>query len=232
VLRQHFRGWLIETASPAFEPGTVTFLDFRTSQKNEMRFFYVLPLSARQALVEYVLFNPERCTQAIRAYLEGVLGLRDYRVIGEEAGVNLLTDRPFARRLGRHVMAIGVRGGRVKPSSGYAFTRIQDDSRAIVRSLVGHGHPFHVPDGPRLFRWCDSLMLHVMQHEGGRSAAIYSELFRSNPVERVFRFLDEASTPLENAAVIASLPPRPFLAALLRMLLRRLTPAAGQHDEK
>jgi lycopene beta-cyclase len=219
-LRQHFKGWIIETPGAAFDPDTVTFLDFRTPQRGEMRFFYVLPLSERQALVEFVLLSPDRDDQALRAYIEGVLGRRDYRVVAEEGGLNPLTDQPFPRRAGQRGMTIGVRGGMIKPTSGYAFTRIQRDSAAVVRSLLASGHPFDVPASPPVFRLCDSLMLHVMQHHGAQMRGIFSALFKNNPIQRIFRFLDEATTPAENAALIASVPPRPFLQALWQMKVK------------
>ena len=81
----------------------------------------------------------------MRDYLETVLGIKEYRIVATEGGVNPLTDQPFPRRLGRRIMTIGIPGGRVKPSSGYAFWRIQQDSAAIVRSLLQVEHPFDVP---------------------------------------------------------------------------------------
>jgi lycopene beta-cyclase len=223
LLRQHFKGWLVETPQAAFDPACVTLLDFRTPQKGEMRFFYVLPFSARKALVEFVLFSRDDHDQALRNYVEGVLGLHAYRVIAEESGVNPLTDRPFPRRASERVLNIGVRGGRLKPSSGYAFMRIQQDSAAIVQSLLEHGHPFDIPVTPSFYRLCDALMLHVMQHQGGKMEALFSAMFRNNPVERIFRFLDEAASPRDEAAMIASMPPYPFLQALFQLKVLRQT---------
>jgi lycopene beta-cyclase len=214
-LRQHFQGWVIEAARDAFDPEAVTFMDFRTPQRGELRFFYVLPLSPRRALVEHVTLSHDGCGAALDAYLREVLGISAYQVVGAEGGVSPLTDQPFPRRAGRRVMNIGVRGGRIKPTSGYAFTRIQQDSAAIVRSLARRGHPFDVQASPPLYRLCDSLLLHVLQRRGAQSQEIFNRLFRNNPVERVLRFLDEAASPWDNAALIASLPSGPFLQALV-----------------
>lgn len=216
-LRQHFIGWVIETPGKAFNPQAATFLDFRTPQKNEMRFFYVLPFSERQALVEYVLLSPDDYDQALKDYLESALGIKDYRILAREAGVNPLSDYPFRRRAGRRVMTIGTLGGRVKPSSGYAFTRIQRDSAAIVHSLLQEGHPFNVPGTPGLYRLCDSLMLQVMYHQGGRIKSIFTAMFKNNPIERIFHFLDETASPWENLSMMASLPPWLFLWAWFQL---------------
>jgi lycopene beta-cyclase len=222
-LRQHFQGWLIETPDAAFDPATPTFLDFRTPQNGEMRFFYVLPFGERRALVEYVGQREENFEPVLKDYIERILKIKCYAVAAVEGGSNPLTDRPFPRKAGSHIMTIGTAGGRLKPTSGYAFTRIQKDSAAIVDSLLRHGHPFDVPSGSGLYTLCDALLLHIMQRRGGQIKPIFTAMFRNNPIQRVFRFLDEAATPGENLAMIASMPPWIFLKALFQLkVLRRI----------
>jgi lycopene beta-cyclase len=216
-LPQHFKGWEIETSNEAFDPEAATLLDFRTPQKNAMRFFYVLPFSERRALVEYVTLGPDEYDEALQVYVERVLGIRDYEVVASEGGINPMTDYVFPRRAGKRVMNIGTRGGRVKPSTGYAFLRIQQDSAAIVQSLLATGLPFDVPSDSRRYRLYDALMLEVMQRHGDRIRPIFTALFKNNPIARVFRFLDEEASLKENSLVIASLPPKLFLQAMFRM---------------
>jgi lycopene beta-cyclase len=130
-----------------------------------------------------------------------------------------MTDRPFPRKVGQRVMAVGTRGGLVKPSSGYAFLRIQLDSAAIVRSLSDYGHPFAVRPSPWRYRLFDSIMLQVMFRQGDRMKSIFTSLFQNNPIQRIFRFLDEAAPLPENLQLLASLPSTPFLKALIRLKL-------------
>jgi lycopene beta-cyclase len=108
-------------------------------------------------------------------------------------------------------------GGRVKPSSGYAFERIQQDSAAIVRSLLQVGHPFGIPPDSRFFGLCDSLMLQVMFRHGERLKPIFTAMFQKNSIRRIFRFLDGRTFPLESLALMASMPRRLFLAAWFRV---------------
>jgi len=114
-------------------------------------------------------------------------------------------------------MTIGIQGGRIKPSTGYAFTRMQKDSSAIVRSLLEVGHPFRVPAGPRRYRVFDSVLLEMMTQHGERIESIFTALFKYNPAERIFRFLDEAASLWENCLMIPSLPPQLPLQVLLRL---------------
>jgi lycopene beta-cyclase len=118
-------------------------------------------------------------------------------------------------------MAIGARAGLVKPSTGYGFRRIQQDSAAIVRSLEATGRPWGVPPVPERHRMYDALLLDVLARRGPVVAEIFAALFARNPLGRVLRFLDETTTPAEEAALIATLPPRPFLEAMPRLAMKR-----------
>lgn len=213
-LPQFFTGWEIETPDDTFDPQTATLMDFRMPQRNAMRFFYVLPFSARRALVEYVTTAPDNYDSALRTYIKQSLHIDAFHIMATEGGVNPMSDYVFPRQASAHVMNIGTRGGRLKPSTGYAFQRIQQDSAAIVQSLLNYGHPFTVPADSRRYRWYDTLMLDVMQNHGDQIQSIFAALFQHNPTARILRFLDEVASPLENLALIQTLPPRLFLQAL------------------
>jgi lycopene beta-cyclase len=181
-----------------------------------MQFFYLLPFSKRRALVEYVTQAPDDYARAMRTYITDVLKIENYRVVATEGGVNPMTDFAFSRRVGKHILNIGTRGGRIKPSTGYAFVRIQNDSRAIVRSLVEQSHPFNLPTDSRRYRYFDTLILDVMRRHGDQIKPIFTALFKNNPIERVLGLLDERGSLIENAQLIASLPPNLFLEAILK----------------
>ena len=71
-------------------------------------------------------------------------------------------------------MTIGAKAGRVKPTTGYAFLRIQQDSAAIVHSLLAEGHPFAVPADARGYRLLDSIMLAVMAGHGEQIKPLFT----------------------------------------------------------
>jgi lycopene beta-cyclase len=227
-LNQHFRGWEIETDRPFFNPQLPTLFDFRTPQAGHMRFVYTLPFAENRALIEYTLFSSHLLTSeeydaGLKMYIEGVLKIKQYTINHVEAGVIPMTDHPFPRRLGQRVMSIGTKGGRVKPSTGYAFLRIQRDSAAIVQSLVQHDQPFDLPARRGRFALHDSILLNIMTHYPDDLKPIFTIMFKHNPIHRVFRFLDETATSRDEVRFIASLPPWRFLQALFRLkVLRRI----------
>ena len=225
-LKQHFLGWEIETNEDFFDPAVPVLFDFRSTQESGLRFFYILPYTSRSALVEFTIFSAEILEREeyelrLRAYISETLHIHVYQVNSVETGIIPMTDHPLRRRLGERILAIGTRGGLVKPSSGYAFLRIQQDSTAIVRSLERHGHPMEIPSSPARYRLYDSLLLQVMYRQGLMCKPVFTRLFQRNPIQQVFKFLDESGSFWDDAKLIASLPPAPFLRALFRTRVLR-----------
>jgi lycopene beta-cyclase len=226
-LLQHFVGWEVETSHDVFDPETQEFMDFRGPQHQEARFMYVLPFSKRRALVEYTLFSAEMLPQAeyeeaIRHYLRDTLGVTDFRIEAVEMGAIPMTDHPLRTTAGQHIFNLGTRAGRAKPSTGYAFKRIQAHSARLVAGLAATGHPPRPATADQWqFRLFDTLLLDIMQRQGEQTSRIFTELFRRNPVERIFDFLDERTSWFENFQIMNSVTPWPFLRSIWHVLRGR-----------
>jgi lycopene beta-cyclase len=225
-LLQHFVGWEVETSRDVFNPQTVEFMDFRGEQQREARFMYVLPFSERRALVEYTLFSAEILPKveyeaAMRKYL-GELGITDFRIEAEEVGAIPMTDHPLPPAEGRHIINLGTRAGRAKPSTGYAFKRIHAHSAHLVRALAATGHPPTNLTGDQWqFSFFDTLLLDIMQRQGEHTRNVFTELFTRNTPERLFDFLDERTSSWENLQVLNSVTPGPFLQSIAHVLRGR-----------
>jgi lycopene beta-cyclase len=224
-LLQHFRGWFIRTDEPVFSPDRATLFDFRTPQLGSMRFVYLLPFSPHQGLVEYTLFSdrllePEEYRERLDEYIRSVLGCSSYEIEDEEDGIIPMTDAPFPRAGGKRIMYTGTKGGMVKASTGFAFRRTQKDSMAIVESLEREGHPFHGQQAPGRYATFDSLLLQLLLRRGELAERIFTDLFGNNPIDRLFRFLDEEGTLGENLKLMSTVPWFPFIGAWLKLKLR------------
>jgi lycopene beta-cyclase len=226
-LLQHFVGWEIETDADVFDPSTMEFMDFRGEQQHEARFIYVLPYSAHKALVEYTLFSETMLSKAeyeaaIRDYLANTLGLKTYRITAEEVGAIPMTDHPLPARTGQHVINLGTRGGRAKPSTGYAFKRIQQHSARLVQALATTGHlPADATGDKWQFHLFDTLLLDIMKRRGESTRDIFRQLFERNPVERIFRFLDEQTSWADNLRIMNSVSAGPFMRSIAQVLRGR-----------
>ena len=218
ALWQHFKGWWIRTERPVFSPETATLMDFRTPQLQGGHFIYVLPLNAHEALVEYTVFSSELLPrrfydESLSTYLDSVLNVSEYEIQEEEYGVIPMFGVAKPLRKGSRVIDIGTVGGAVKPTTGYAFLRIQAQSRTLARQLAAGKDPV-LPSNPMRFEFYDGLLLHLLRTRGHEAARIFDALFMRNPVPRILRFLDEQSKLHEEGLLFATLPWGLFLQAL------------------
>ena len=214
-LLQSFHGVEVVLDEPRFDDERATLMDFRTPQEDGFTFGYVLPSSSQRAFVETVrVSRAGHAPPDVESYLREVLGTRSYHVVTEEGGATLLTDAPFGRRTGPRTLTLGLLGGRLKPSTGYAVARILDDVQRVAKSLARFGHPFDLPVEPASYRALDRLMLEVMRDEPREIPRVLFSLFANNPTDRVLRFLDEEASKLERLAIVSSLPKGPFARAL------------------
>ncbi|GIV85076.1 MAG: lycopene cyclase [Candidatus Roseilinea sp.] len=227
-LLQHFLGWVIHTPARAFDPEIATLMDFRVDQASDTRFVYVLPLDAHTALVEYTVFSGELLPRAeyarqLEAYIRGRLHITDYETQHEEFGVIPMTDAPFPEQHGGRVINIGTAGGYTKPSTGYTFQRIQRRTQHIAQALKATGRP-HVATPPlrRRYELFDSALLNVLDKGRERGRRVFTDLFARNPPQRVFRFLDEDTTLMEDVQIMSSVNIPAFIAATADALRRRL----------
>jgi lycopene beta-cyclase len=224
TLVQRFLGWEVELDRPVLDPSSVVLFDFPAGE-GPVRFHYVLPWSPRVALFEVVTFGAPAREEDLARYLERSLPGVGYRILRSEGGQSLLTTAPFLRGEGRAIV-IGVAGGMVRPATGYALTRILDDTAAIVEALAEGKHPLARVRRSPLSRLFDGVFLHLAAHRPERLPAVFRALFARNPVERVLRFLDDRAGLRDLAGIVLAAPRRPFLAALLgwiglRLALRR-----------
>lgn len=220
-LLQHFKGWIIETPVPVFNPEEATLMDFRVDQSLGTTFIYVKPFSATRALVEYTLFTEQLLTPAeyeegLKSYIIDFLGGTAYEIIEEENGIIPMTSFAFPSVEGR-IIYLGTAGGQTKGSSGYTFRFIQKHSARLVESLVKKGNPFiSMPQGPRRFRFYDSTLLYILAHNKVPGDKVFSLLFKKNKPSRVLRFLDNETSLGDELKIISSLPTWPFIKVALK----------------
>jgi lycopene beta-cyclase len=212
ALLQHFRGWFVRTAVDAFDPGVAALMDFRVPQPGGgVAFGYVLPTSAREALVEYTEFTREALDDAgydaaLRHYTGQVLALPPFEVLGVEQGAIPMTDAPFPRRAGRRVFRLGAAGGATRPSTGYTFTAAQRQAAGVAAALASGRDPEPPPAYPARHLAMDAVLLRALDAGRLDGARFLADLFARQPVERVLRFLDGTSRPVEELAVMAGAP--------------------------
>jgi len=221
-LKQHFKGWVIETPENVFATDEVRLFDFRTPQNNLMRFMYILPFAPNKALVEYTLFSEnllavEEYDFALQQYLSEVLKIRNYRIVEEEVGSIPMTTFPFEFQTSPNIFNIGTLGGCSKASTGYTFLNIQKQAQKIVHSLQKNKHPQFNPFTSKRHQLYDAMLLKIIRDKGHLSEKIFTDLFQKNPIERLFKFLEEESSLQEDLKLMNSVPAIPFIQSFFQL---------------
>jgi lycopene beta-cyclase len=226
ALTQRFFGQFIKTEAPCFDPSCCTLMDFQASQELGLHFFYTLPFSPTEALIENTYIQesqtvpvaPEQHCLELGVYLQKTLGHTPYTILREEIGAIPMTTKSFPKRDGR-VFFIGTAGGCTKPSSGYTFLRIQEQCRQIADAAqASRLEDFRERPPAARYRLFDIIFLQAMRDRPDRFPHYFHRLFQSVPPEALAAFLSETSTWRSDARIIRSLPILPFLQAALKSL--------------
>ena len=219
-LIQHFKGWVIETKQAVFDPNSFVMMDFRIKKGSATSFTYVLPISSTSAMVEFTLFDQELLAssdydQYLKKYISEVLKIKDFKIIHEEIGTIPMTCFPFHQASEKRILKIGTAGSWVKPSSGYAFKNIERLAKQVVDNIK-HNRPPDTNLLSKQFRFYDTLYLDVLATENELGESIFTDMYSNNPIQQIFKFLDEETSLLENIRIFYSFRFAPFLKALWR----------------
>lgn len=227
-LLQHFKGYVIQTEKPRFNPLLPVLMNFNIEQKGDCRFIYILPFDERTALVEYTLFsekllNKEEYDSELKKYIAEQLQLAEYEVIEEEFGIIPMSDVTAQEFPGEHVIRIGTAGGYTNAATGYTFQNTQRKLKRLVESLEKTGSPKTKENWFNgRFRFYASVLLNVLEQKRHPAADIFARLYRKNPPARVFSFLDGDTNLWEELKLMNTVPEVKFLAAVGAVIARKI----------
>jgi lycopene beta-cyclase len=217
-LLQSFTGYYVRTASPTFDKKTFEIMNFEVDQGGATQFVYTLPFSDQEALIELTRFGertlePDYAAKMLDAFIRQNCG--PYERIGVETGCIPMSSASLQTGEHPRVVALGTRGGQVKPSTGYAFKNMYAHAEAIAASLQRESAPANsFPKRKARFALYDRLLLQILSRSPALGKPIFQQLFRARSAAQVLRFLDEKTSLREDAAIFARLPWTPFLSAL------------------
>jgi lycopene beta-cyclase len=226
MLLQHFKGYIIETKEPRFNPEKATLMDFRMPQTHGATFVYALPFSPTKAFIEYTLFTETLLTDseydaALLDYIKNYLKIDEFDIIGTEFGVIPMTDYLFPSRNGR-IINIGTAGGFTKASSGYTFKNIQKSTAKIVKHLLkGHSPTNLKLRAPWRFEKYDATLLHILVHKKLTCKEIFERMFTTTSAKNILAFLDNETTIWEEIRMFSKLQISVFLLATIKEFLKK-----------
>jgi lycopene beta-cyclase len=120
-------------------------------------------------------------------------------------------------KIKNRIIPWGTAAGAIRPSSGYAFSRIERASEAMTQYWSQHRSPDPaITHESKLLAWMDRVFLRAMTRHPEGVPAYFTRLFDRVPPDALIRFLESEPRPADILQVMCALPPAPFIAAALR----------------
>ncbi len=231
TLWQSFYGKEIECSSATFDPLSLDLMDFLEPDPRHVPFVYVLPVTATRALVEVTVFGALPLAPSdLSAQLDAAISKRvrgvSYTTLRSEHGILPMGLTGAPEPVHHSYARVGVMAGSARPSTGYAFQRIQRWADECAKALAASGQPIGHRRDPAPLHLMDQIFLDVLRAEPRRGADIFFSLFSRADPARIIRFLSGKAGVADSLAVMAAMPVKPFATAALAMT-QRLGSARG-----
>jgi lycopene beta-cyclase len=232
-LVQQFVGWEVQTERDIFNTEAVQLMAFEPNA-NGVHFFYVLPYSARCALVESTWISPAAWQPdfetELRQYLIDIAGPDGYAVSYREHGVLALQGAQGTQGISFNQTAplgLGRGGGTLRAATGYAFidtvTHADHLAKSLLEALRTGTQKNWLPVAfhrNAVDSWMDDVFLSVLEQDWPRAPGYFMQLFGSVGPDDTVAFLTGRSTWVQRLRIMRALPVTPFArAAMLRHVL-------------
>jgi lycopene beta-cyclase len=225
-LWQSFFGQVLRVDQDQFDPSCVELMQFDQDTEFGVSFTYLLPLDARCALIETTVFYKQPVNEAaLRARLarkvNALLDGQGFNVLRQEYAVLPMgvVQKPKTSMLG--LVQVGLTAGAARPSSGYAFQRIQRWAASCAATILTGKPAVAHTDDSWIARSMDSLFLRVLRESPEQGPAIFMSMFRVMDIARIVRFMNDQANLFDRFALIKSMPLAVFLKQLPFALLGR-----------
>jgi lycopene beta-cyclase len=225
-LHQTFLGWEVEFTADVFDEQKATLMDFRTDQTDGVNFIYVLPYAKNRALIESTSFSTKpldsaKHTLALEKYIAGNY-TGNYEIKATESGQLPMTSAKFPVKTGGKLFNIGIAGGNARPSSGYAFHRIQRQTSEIAKAIVNREN---IPQtfAASKYNFFDDVFLNLIAQNPNSAKDAFMRLFGKVSPDTLIKFLTDESSITDDLAIISALPKVLFGKLGLQSILRKLT---------
>lgn len=219
ILWQVFIGYEIEADHPIFNSDEATLMDFIEDPSYPVSFMYELPTSQSKALLEYTVFSrtcmtPETLLPLLEKSISSRLGGLDFRILRTEKGVIPMGLIDQSQIETRSWLKAGLMAGAARPSTGYAFLRIQRWARVSAEEIISKNKSIKLHKDPLITSIMDRMFLKVLSLTPQHASRLFFDLFRNTPTASLIRFLNDEGRFLDHVLVIKSLPKISFIRKL------------------
>jgi lycopene beta-cyclase len=145
-----------------------------------------------------------------------------HRVVREECGVLPMGNKRILAHQDPSYVFAGLYAGGARPSSGYAFQRIQAWAQACAVSLVEQNRLQPFAKDKWLQRHMDDLFLYVIKSQPKMASSLFKALFKHCPHPALVKFMSDQASLYDAFCVMKSLPTFLFIQSVPRYLLHKL----------
>ena len=216
-LWQHFCGVEIETEKDFFDEQIFNLMDFECDQRNEVHFFYTLPFTKKNALIETTWISNlsnetiKDYNNQIDQYLKNNLNVKNYKINFKEEGSIPLFRIKNLKKLNE--IYIGSAGDMTRLSTGYTFLNIQEHSKYIAENIenISNAELFKIK---KKYDFLDNIFLKVLRNNSSDMGEIFFKMFNSSP-KTAINFLSNKSNFFEDLEIILKMPKWKFFKEII-----------------
>ncbi|MEN9966075.1 MAG: hypothetical protein RL416_232 [Pseudomonadota bacterium] len=227
LLWQSFVGYEIQTQSNCFSPQQMVLMDFDETFEEGLAFIYILPTEANRALIEYTVFSEKMVTKdqlitRLKKSIHKNIDESQYDVLRIEHGALPMGNKLAMKSKDSSYLFAGLFAGAARPSSGYAFQRIQSWAKSCAESIASNNTLCAMPNDRWLQSFMDGLFLNVIKRNPTKAASLFEHLFKKCELKSVVKFMSDKASFNESLQIIFALPPAPFIKALPHFLFQKI----------
>jgi len=220
MLKQVFFGFEVSLKSPhRFDDVARVMENMRVDNEGFM-FDYVLPLDGHRLLVEFTRFAAKSLpAESLRSdaleSLRRVCGDALFKIIREEFGVIPMGLSGSAVPIDPRWIHTGLGAGAARPSTGYAFKRIQRWAEICAGGILKEGKGQGFPPDRALLMWMDKVFLRTIASNPALAPQLFMSLASKVSPDRLLRFLTDRPGIQDLLAVMLALPKLPLIRCAL-----------------
>lgn len=204
---QQFLGYFIKCSND-FHQTSVRWMDFSIEQPGFPAFIYILPFGGNHLLVEYTVFTPSLLEktwfeQRLNDYIKQKMQILNFEIKADEFADIPMFSGKWKNPWPDIVTNIGIAGGGIKSSTGFAFSFIQKQTDDMIDHLNERKNVkeniFH-----SRFQLYDRMLLKLFSKDGNCAPAFFKKLFEKNDFENLISFLNNESRFWEEFKIMNS----------------------------
>lgn len=211
MLKQVFFGLEVRLESPHRLDDVARVMKDMRVDKEGFMFDYVLPLDRHTLLVEFTRFAAKPLpADSLRAdaleSLRRVCGDASYQIVREECGVIPMGLSGSAVPTEPRWVYTGLGAGAARPSTGYAFKRIQRWAEICAEGILKEGKAQCFPSDRALLMWMDKVFLRTIASNPALAPQLFMSLASKVSPDRLLRFLTDRPGIQDLLAIMLALP--------------------------